>query len=79
MSTESAVPDPIKFQVELDAYDMKVYKAQQDMYRAMSNQLKILGVPFFGMRSDYLVKLREAELLELQRKMLNYLEEMYGL
>ena len=49
------------------------------MHRAMSAQLKTLGVPFFGMRSEYLVKLREAELLELQRKMLNYLEEMYGL
>jgi hypothetical protein len=70
--------DPTKSQVELTAYDSKVYKAQLEMHKAFTTQLKALGVPFFGMRTEALVKLKEAELLDLQRRMLNYLEEMYG-
>ncbi len=31
---------------------MKVYRAQMQMTREMSNNLRNLGVPFFGTRSD---------------------------
>lgn len=37
---------------ELETFDMKVYKAQMQMNREMSNKLRSLGVPFFGTRSD---------------------------
>jgi len=37
---------------ELETYDMKVYRAQMQMTREMSNNLRNLGVPFFGTRSD---------------------------
>lgn len=37
---------------ELETFDMKVYKAQMQMTREMSNKLRSLGVPFFGTRSD---------------------------
>jgi len=78
VSASSSEPSSSNMQAELDAYDMKVYKAQQEMHKSMTAELKTLGVPFFGMRTDSLVKLKEAELLELQKKMLRHLEDMYG-
>jgi hypothetical protein len=76
---------------ELETFDMKVYKAQMEMNREMSNRLRGLGVPFFGTRSDLVrpagkeptestkdgkVMIDEAELVKLQRKMLTMLEEL---
>lgn len=37
---------------ELETFDMKVYRAQMQMTREISNKLRSLGVPFFGTRSD---------------------------
>lgn len=82
------------YQTELDAYDTKVYKAQVEMFNAMSVELKRLGVPFFGVKPALIRKssdasdsarpevitgsmIQEDELLELQRRMLTYLEDMY--
>ena len=39
-------------QAELSAYDVKIYAAQAEMDRAMSFELKALGVPFFGTKQD---------------------------
>ncbi|KAK8252874.1 hypothetical protein HDK77DRAFT_164136 [Phyllosticta capitalensis] len=78
---------------ELQAYDAKIHRAMREMFTAMSGHLKSLGVPFFGVKSDLIVKdedsekekqalmakkkITESELLKLQRKMLEYLEAMY--
>lgn len=37
---------------ELETFDMKVYKAQTQMVKEMTNRLRSLGVPFFGTRSE---------------------------
>lgn len=60
---------------ELGEYDQKVYRASRRMVESQSAQLKSLGVPFFGVEEGTIAK---EELLELQRKMLNHLTEMYG-
>lgn len=81
---------------QLKAYDLKVHRAQREMFVAMSAQLKGLGVPFFGVKAELIApadgqmsamnlgagavskaKITEDELLKLQRKMLQYLEDMY--
>jgi Protein of unknown function (DUF2458) len=72
---------------DLDAYDTKVYKAQQDMYAHMEVQLRDLGIPFFGLDPDRVLtngnesqdgKISKGELQKLQRRMLEYLEDMYA-
>ncbi|KAF1974902.1 hypothetical protein BU23DRAFT_385977, partial [Bimuria novae-zelandiae CBS 107.79] len=78
---------------ELVQYDKKVYRACQSMVEAQTASLKGLGVPFFGTRPDLMrseggefevkggpgaKKVTKMELLELQRKMLNHLMELYG-
>jgi hypothetical protein len=82
---------------ELDQYDAKVYRACKAMVESQTLSLKVLGVPFFGVK-PYLVigssydpmevtdsqstpasgKMTKEQLLELQRKMLNHLMELYG-
>ncbi|KAK7544715.1 uncharacterized protein J3D65DRAFT_599341 [Phyllosticta citribraziliensis] len=78
---------------ELQAYDAKIHRALREMFIAMSGHLKSLGVPFFGVRPELIVKdenaeeekqlllakrkITESELVKLQRKMLEYLEAMY--
>jgi len=37
---------------ELEAFDMKVYKAQMQMVREFTAKLRSLGVPFFGTKSE---------------------------
>lgn len=75
---------------ELEMYARKVYRAAQRMVELQSKELKGLGVPFFGLRSEFMrsegsyegeeeqKKVTKGELLELQRKMLNHLMELYG-
>jgi len=70
---------------------MKVYKAQTQMVKEMNGRLRNLGVPFFGTKSELIrvggkeeildIKdkdgmIDEAELVELQRKMLSILEDL---
>jgi Protein of unknown function (DUF2458) len=43
---------PEELEKELETFDMKVYKAQMQMVKEMSNKLRSLGVPFFGTRVD---------------------------
>ena len=74
-------------------YDKKVYQASKAMVKAVSCQLKELGVPFFGTRLELVDdaksgsppsstdtaarKIPDTELLSLQRRMLQFLEDMY--
>ena len=88
---------PEREQEELDQYDAKVYRACKAMVESQTSSLKVLGVPFFGVK-PYLVvntpdkpsettesrsvqsdgKVTREQLLDLQRKMLNHLMELYG-
>lgn len=70
------------------AYVDKVYGASAEMHKVMMNELKSLGVPFFGTHADCIgrgdgsggspSRISEGELLALRRKMVQYLEDMYG-
>jgi hypothetical protein len=63
------------------------------MADSQTSSLKVLGVPFFGVKPHLVLhesedvpstedaaagKISKAQLLELQRKMLNHLMELYG-
>ena len=70
------------------------------MVESQTSSLKVLGVPFFGLRPHLLIheseeqpsadvtdaqsgnaaagKISKPQLMELQRKMLNHLVELYG-
>jgi len=89
---------PEREKEELDEYDQKVYRACQRLFKAQSEQMKDMGVPFFGLKPQLILpesteatsgipatngsgtngKISKKQLLELQRKMLNHLVEMYG-
>lgn len=74
-------------------YVAKVYSAAAEMHKVMSQELKNLGVPFFGTSNELIdrtgfssdfkdgrlsSKISEKQLLVLQRKMIQHLEDMYG-
>lgn len=82
---------------ELLLYDRKVHKASVEMVKAMSTELKDMGVPFFGTKSHLINRgttssvsigggvdgrtspgktIQELELVKLQRRMLEMLEDM---
>ncbi|KAL5114426.1 hypothetical protein ACEQ8H_007681 [Pleosporales sp. CAS-2024a] len=83
---------PEREQAELSEYDAKVYRACKAMTEAQTSSLKVLGVPFFGTKAHLILhetetrpsepganqKISKTQLLELQRKMLNHLIELYG-
>lgn len=83
---------PEREKEELDQYHKKVHRACCSMMEAQSVALKGLGVPFFGVRTELIVpgdtgdshsgpeggKITKTKLLELQRKMLTHLTELYG-
>jgi hypothetical protein len=82
---------PEREEAELSQYDAKVYRACKAMTEAQTSSLKVLGVPFFGTKPHLLLheseeassnasdeKITKSQLLELQRKMLNHLMELYG-
>lgn len=57
-------------ETELKRYDVKVHKAQVKMVNVMSEELKGLQVPFFGLKEQ------DKQNRDLQRKMLGFLEEL---
>ncbi|KAF3034839.1 hypothetical protein E8E11_001928 [Didymella keratinophila] len=78
---------------ELNQYDAKVYRASKAMVESQSSALKVLGVPFFGVRPHLLAsndetiplaadgtptKITQAQILELQRRILTHLLDLYG-
>lgn len=92
MSGGESNTSPEELAKELETFDLKVYRAQMEMNREMSNRLRSLGVPFFGTRSDLVrpagkevtaddtkdgkVMIDEVDLVKLQRKMLAILEDL---
>ncbi|PNS15767.1 hypothetical protein CAC42_4219 [Sphaceloma murrayae] len=80
-----------ELRAELLAFDTKIHRAQVHMINAMTAELKALGVPFFGTRSDVLLerggaaddtlkipaKISSEDLRGLQQRMITYLEDMY--
>ncbi|KAF2398300.1 hypothetical protein EJ06DRAFT_532049 [Trichodelitschia bisporula] len=72
---------------ELAHFDVKVYKASQRMVDVHTGELKRLGVPFFGIKPERVTKtpsndpndtrITEEQLLQLQRRMIEYLEDLY--
>ncbi|KAH7139211.1 hypothetical protein B0J11DRAFT_37695 [Dendryphion nanum] len=78
---------------ELDSFYQKVHRACARMTESQTVELKRLGVPFFGTRPHLMLsdddegdddsadgqgKITKKQLIELQRKMLNHLMELYG-
>jgi hypothetical protein len=70
---------------ELERYDKKVYAALGQMTAAIDRELTVLRVPFFAIRHDLVSKAEEAngvlnkiKLMELQKKMLQLLEDSFG-
>lgn len=87
------VQTPEREQEELNQYDAKVYRASKAMVESQTSSLKVLGVPFFGVRPHLLAsddeevtngneggpaKVTQTQVLELQRKMLTHLLDLYG-
>jgi hypothetical protein len=88
-----ALRTPEREQEELTQYDAKVYRASKAMVEMQSSSLKVLGVPFFGVRPHLLAsedeevgnhedgtpkKVTQSQVLELQRRMLTHLLDLYG-
>jgi hypothetical protein len=71
---------------ELTNYDEKVYNASAQMAEAMAAELRGMGIPFFGTMRKGLVrneavnddeaKLTASELQDLQRRMLELLQDL---
>ena len=85
-STTQADPDVKK--KELEIYDAKVYRALSEMTRAMNDEFRTLGVPFFAIKHELIDAkadessktkpgaLGKKELLELQKRMLQLLQDL---
>lgn len=70
---------------ELERYDKKVYAALGQMVAAVDRELTVLRVPFFAIKHDLVSKnegsdgvLSKTMLMELQKKMLQLLEDLFG-
>jgi len=83
--------DPKTNQAELDAYDKKVYTGLTSMAADFDRQLRGMGVPFYAIKHDLVVleagpekanvakgRLDRGELRELQKKMLQTLEDLFA-
>ncbi|OAL39398.1 hypothetical protein AYO20_01268 [Fonsecaea nubica] len=79
-------------QAELDAYDRKVYAGLLAMTADFDRQLRSLGVPFYAIKHDLVIledgpekqagankgKIDRGELRELQKRMCQTLEDLFG-
>ncbi|EXJ90531.1 hypothetical protein A1O1_03634 [Capronia coronata CBS 617.96] len=83
--------DPAANQAELDAYDKKVYAGLTAMASDFDRQLRTLGVPFFAIKHELVIleegpaktgapfgRIDKGELRELQKRMLQTLEDLFG-
>lgn len=75
----------VEEKAELERYDKKVYAALGEMVAATDRELTMLRVPFFAIKHDLVQKskgsngvLSKTELVELQKKMLQLLEDSFG-
>lgn len=74
---------------ELEAYDKKVYSELVKMTAAYDKQLRAIGIPFYAIKHDLVIleegrekatmkgRIDRGELRELQRKMLQHLEDLF--
>ena len=89
LSVPIAKVDEAADRSELETYDKKVYKSLNQMAVDFDGQLRKLGVPFFAIKHDLVmtektnvrnggegVKLDKGELRELQKRMLQILEDL---
>ena len=83
-STKASASTAEEEKAELERYDKKVYTALGQMVAAMDRELTTLRVPFFAIKHD-LVQAEErdgilsrSELIELQKKMLQLLQDSFG-
>ncbi|KIW91823.1 uncharacterized protein Z519_07793 [Cladophialophora bantiana CBS 173.52] len=79
-------------QAELDAYDKKVYAGLLAMTADFDRQLRALGVPFYAIKHELVIledgpekqagankgKIDKGELRELQKRMCQTLEDLFG-
>lgn len=83
--------DPKTNQAELDAFDKKVYAGLMSMASDFDRQLRTMGVPFYAIKHDLVVlehgpenaggakgRLDKGELRELQKRMLQTLEDLFA-
>lgn len=83
--------DPAANQAELDAYDKKVYAGLTAMASDFDRQLRAIGVPFYAIKHDLVIleagpaksgapkgRIDRGELRELQQRMLQTLEDLFG-
>jgi hypothetical protein len=75
----------VEEKAELERYDKKVYTALGQMVAATDRELTMLKVPFFAIKHDLVQKTEGADgllskdkLVELQKKMLQLLEDLFG-
>lgn len=86
-----AKTDPKTDQAELEEYDKKVYKSAAQMVADFDGQLRKLGVPFYTIKHDLVIleegeetfsagkgRIDKGELRDLQRKMLQTLEDLFS-
>ncbi|KAI1628042.1 hypothetical protein EDD37DRAFT_647701 [Exophiala viscosa] len=86
-----APSDPKANQAELDVYDKKVYSGLVAMASDFDRQMRAIGVPFYAIKHDLVVleeglekagaakgRVDKGELRELQKKMLQTLEDLFS-
>jgi len=82
--------DDTTHQKELEGFDRKVHKALCDMVKDYESQLRKMGIPFFAIKDELIIKdnetdvgggtmskLDKGELRELQKRMIAYLEDLF--
>ncbi|EHY52979.1 hypothetical protein HRR83_006187 [Exophiala dermatitidis] len=87
----AAPSDPAANQAELVAYDKKVYAQLKAMAADFDRQLRAIGVPFFAIKHDLVIletgpekdgsskgRIDKGELRELQKRMLQTLEDLFS-
>lgn len=89
LAAPTARVDELADKNELEAFDKKVYKSSVQMASDFDGQLRKLGIPFFAIKHDLVSvesknvndlarkgRLDRGELRHLQRRMLQYLEDL---
>jgi hypothetical protein len=80
---------PEEAKIEIENYDMKVYKASVEMAKALDSELRHLGTPFFAIRQELVGSgaisegtgdkpptIPKEQLVKLQHRMLGLLEDL---
>ncbi len=88
---EARANDQAANEKELEAYDKKVYAGLMAMAADFDKQLRGLGVPFYAIKHELVIleegkekagamkgRLDKGELRDLQKRMLQLLEDLFG-